>query len=1070
MISVQSLSDNFLPNVYIKSLTLDSTYSGEITNTKTDGYSDPNDTTYKTLGVGDQAVSKLVISMKFAKSKSVQSSMMHLLGDELSEYIKIFVHQITDQALYENILYNGVGKWDSDNLAGILNTEYPIDSKELSFKSMTTNIGSTERVDGNKINMPTQTLDDGTMLYESLLETSFSFDNDTSFLAYIIIPAIIHPDLTKSSGANNIPTGKVSADIILLNKSFQNEGLVFTIATPPAGSNKTELAKFGKPGEIWAGSVHRHPINGNFMAGPAHGAIPHPALDYQIIPVTKYVDNRVREKIERKILNVTKSFEQVNSLLTRYKGSTKNLLDYENYKKTTFISDIYLSQDRGLNINGMVSIDKLNLIKKKCAFPFIFDNIVSLPSWRAVLSKAVQLNIKFYENDKLVNNATRPRGSFTSSPVSVHSGGAWNALGVEHFVFQRKNESLATYKYRVEVEYKDPTIDYIKQFVNMIPPAQESVDTLIKRIQIRKTSAHGDINEAGYNHITQRINPELIKKIKNPPAGTRPLVSGDGILVGIAALFFQPQSNIELFFNAEDLGNLRSYITSLVQLDTATIDSLLILASFLQNLRTQFENILASSSSNSSKDDNPGQYGNLIRAGNVNSSTTDRTIKASSRNIDITIVDRGYDFIGTMSPNVNGLGITRLSHTRYRTTCRNLLKQLLRTGTVNEALASNIYPKGMPPKVVNASAFTYLTIPPSDETIRQSVLLPKNVVGNEKKVSDIFYAILKYNYLLTNGNSSYRENGVLGTRGAALKHSRKDLDTIMKQKFATYLPNMLPSAMTEESPLITALYSEIDPNPPPPSPPSAAEQIDVEEVAQIQQHKNFFLNSLLGRLLISRNYSLVPEMTKDNFLPYSIPNSSAPTTSAELYEIGLSALAKAGHVDPGSNAFRLPLSVLALSVNTTTSVFGGNSPDTPLQNDNFSKVSLTGEKEQYIEKNIINPEKLWYYWFIHQNIVKVEYLDGYEETKETVFLKDLEQPGYASALRASSKEIIRRNIKKPRWKMMNKAILDSMDNDNAQQLFCRVTRYDYSYYIDESLVKALDLPLIDQYFIIEKGN
>ena len=380
----------------------------------------------------------------------------------------------------------------------------------------------------------------------------------------------------------------------------------------------------------------------------------------------------------------------------------------------------------------------------------------------------------------------------------------------------------------------------------MIPLAQESVDTLIKRIQIRKTSAHGDINEAGYNHITQRINPELINKIKNPPAGTRPLVTGDGILTGVAILFFQPQSNIELFFSAEDLGKLRSYITSLVQLDTATIDSLLVLASFLQNLRTQFESILASSSSNSSKDDNPGQYGNLIRAGNVNSSTTDRTIKASSRNIDITIVDRGYDFIGTMLPNVNDLGITRLSHTRYRTTCRNLLKQLLRTGTVDAALASSMYPKGMPSKKVNASAFTYLTIPPSDETIRQCVLLPKTVVDNgrdDRKVSDIFYAILKYNYLLTNSKSSHNKDGIAV---ASLKDSRKDLDAIMKQTFGTYLPNMLPSAMTEETPLITALYSEIDPIPPPPEAPSASEQIAVEEVAQLQKHKNFFLKQLVG--------------------------------------------------------------------------------------------------------------------------------------------------------------------------------------------------------------------------------
>jgi len=1073
MISIQSLSDNLLPNVYIKSVTLDSTYSGTITNSKTDGYSDPENNKHTTKAIGDQSASKLMVSMKFAKSKNVQTSMMHLLGDELSEYIKIFVHQITNQTLYENILaalkFTQEG-YDSANIRKSLTSlQQPYDpitmsTQKIDFKSMTSSEGSKEN---GKINMPEQVLDDGTILYESLLNTSFSFDNDAEFLAYIIVPAIIHPDLEGS----NIPIGKVSADIILLNGVFQNEGLVFTIATPPAGSNLAELAKFGKPGEIWAGSVHQH--QGNFMAGQEHTpGVAHPVLDYQVVPVTKYVDNRIGEKIERKILNTTKAFEQMHSLTTRYKNSATNLLDYESYKKISFISDIYLSQDYDLNINGMVSIDKLNLIKKNCAFPYIFDNIKSQSILGNLLSQATRLKLDFYENDRRLLED----GQFSVEKGVVLKTAGDGDITVEHVFFKRKNDSISTYKYRVEVTYKDPTVEYVKSVLGKIPPAQESVDILLKKIQIRKSSAQGDNSAAGYNPITQRINKELIDELleeaKQGAAGPG-IVSGQGILKTVWSLFADGKAKAVFGQSDTDVDEwieIRNYVVSLMKLETASIDSLLVLSSLLQNLRTQLENILASFGVKPLKDSSDNQYGNLKNQGDVNSAKSNRTIKASQSN-EITVVDRGYSFISFMEPQQLSGAYTNLPKQSYKWGCRLLLKQLLAevnspvaandstakddTLAVDSALQQSIAPKGLNEENISNSAFTYLTIPPWGTKLKGCVLLPSTVIdvtNNKSNVDDIFYAILKYNYLL---NESTSKTTGLNDRATA----RLDLDTVLRQKFGTFLPlvasGLEQSVVTDTGTVgssqtvgeqAAGFSSQIDL---PPGPPKIT---PVEIVYSEQKNKNFILNSLLSKLLISRKYSLVPPMSKPGFLPYSAP--AGDNFFVALAKIGLEL--SSHHADKesskGGTLMRFPLPVIALSPINSES-------NAPFKTNHFS-LTLGASTQKYIEKNIINPEKLWYYWFIHQNIVRVEYFDGYEETTDTVFLKNKTDPYKTGA----SKQITRRNVKRPRWKLMNNNVLSNLATN--QQLFCRVTRYEYPYYVDKDLVKALDLPLINNYFVM----
>ncbi len=166
--------------------------------------------------------------------------------------------------------------------------------------------------------LPEQMLDDGTIIIEVILETSFTFMKDNNFLAYVAVPVIEHEELEEKL------IGKISADILILNGAFQNEGMIFKIAPYAAGADVNTLTNYGKVGDVWGGAVHQH--NGVWMVGETHIESPHPRLDYQIVPVTKFVDNRVVEKVKKSVINVTKVFEKVNSLTTRYTNSAVNLL------------------------------------------------------------------------------------------------------------------------------------------------------------------------------------------------------------------------------------------------------------------------------------------------------------------------------------------------------------------------------------------------------------------------------------------------------------------------------------------------------------------------------------------------------------------------------------------------------------------------------------------------------------------------------------------------------------------------------------------------------------------------
>jgi len=188
---------------------------------------------------------------------------------------------------------------------------------------------------------------------------------------------------------------------------------------------------------------------------------------------------------------------------------------------------------------------------------------------------------------------------------------------------------------------------------------------------------------------------------------------------------------------------------------------------------------------------------------------------------------------------------------------------------------------------------------------------------------------------------------------------------------------------------------------------------------------NFILLGILNKLLLSPKNTFKIKMTEPEFSP--IPED------AQGWEVILQALSA-------------PLQVKALSL-----VDGGLGPFK-----DFAKSN-----EFYIKKGIINPLFLCYYWFIHQNLVIVEYLEGFKTANDNVALKNNDNP-----YKINKTVLVKtRNMQSPMWKTLTIDKINSLDIGN--KILCRLVRYNLGSFIDKHLVKALNLPLLNNYFILQ---
>tara|TARA_Y100001972_G_C7664639_1_gene335762 strand:- start:339 stop:3878 length:3540 start_codon:yes stop_codon:yes gene_type:complete len=1103
MISLESLSQELLPNIYVKNLTLNTDYKTVDSDTDNKGKSIPD----------NSFSSNLTLSLKFLKNPKFQSELALLLESEMIDLVKIYVHQITSkpdfEELYKDDIINSDGT-PTEFAKTVLtqdNSESPFITTKI--KSLFEISKNSEFVGSNGLTqLPEELLSDGTALNEIIGEFQFNnIPNDTDFLGYAIIISI--KSTAEAGEVDAIYTdtfvSNITREIVILDGQLQNEGLIFTIAPFAAGSDISALSKFGQPGDIWAGGVHIH--EGKFMAGPVHNQNPHPFLNYSLVPISKFIDNRVRTKIEKNILNITKTFEKLNSLTSRYKSSA-NLLDFNEYKNKTFVSDIYLSQDRKGNVEGAFVADKLESLKGNSSYAFLFENAKQLfandsSSYQEfvnlMMQKSKLINAYVYDGNVTLGTITEnqsesryPKNFYEVKdsdrefiinknsfiiPRDPKARSSYSSIGFEYFTFKHyiSGYELTTKSYSTELEYIDPTIEFVKETIQSLRLSSNSLSSLIDFINKTPPPSFTGASKSngGFDLVTQRINPDVLNSIKNS-GGPEFATVEQNQNIYLKSLLDLPFKNIAIYFYSPEKGldykAFENYIKNVSNLNIATLDTLLVVNDFLINLIYKMELSLNSFGIKQTKEQSPNSYGYQLSIGDVKARSSTKAIKIKPlKKSQITIYEYGYDFTGLIDfqkifgvEYFNGRAKDKfldISTADYINAC---IYSFLEIGEVNNINSNFILTNG-DIKSVQGLLYSYLNTPAlSAEVFKSCIVLPEivaNLSSTEVGPQQVFTSIIKYKNDIFE-NNSHGINGPL-TSGVSLK---EDLITLLNAagttlpsvnqtqlgivKEATINPvasdslvqvgsnsnsvNDLLSATTNIDPQLTANSNNFKVN------PSYTRQVVLEANSDIS--KNNLLSALNNRSIITnviKNFSF--NIEKEIFLPTD-QNNFAGEIKAPLHVLCLpGAISKLG--GPTANPFK----------------------------------PFDSAENLYISNGIVDPALLSYFWFIHQNIVRVEYLSGYEVAQETVYIKskdDVYTPG-------QPKQVVNRSVNKPVWKTLNKNVIDNLAPQ--RKIMCRLVRYngkdtledgtvvDRSY-INKYLSKKLDMPLISSLFTLRKSG
>lgn len=1135
MISIKSLSEELLPNVYLKNLSLETNYQSETKTPKGDGYIKIQqgnlDSHHKILSPSDTMTANMMLSMKFQRSKNLQSNLAMLLDSEFAQYYNIYIHQITDKAIFDAVspsnqsFYNPNGTLTSLGKSVLLGANNPspqsLSTKRVNLYELAgqqgLNLGGYAKQQ-KTINLPTQILENGVILNELISNAKFNaIPKDTDFLGYVIISSV---DVVGNPDYNEEPIASaVKKEIVILNGQFQDRGLIFTIAPfSPSSTNGQKLLQFGNPGDVWAGPVHYHVPSKTFMAGAKHSdTVPHPVLNYSVVKNTKFVDNRVSEKINETLFDAAKKFSSISSQTVVYR-SNKDLLDFPTYKEIPYVSDITLTQDAMRNVEGYFTVDKAAAIADKSYFRLFFQNIEKLinePLY-GTISSDLQQQIDVMSASKLIrcsvknNNetlATVDETSFASSPAQVFDyvndysspsntisftlekanllGSTVFNKGVETFLFKHKmgndndlNAAAPTsmQKYSVEIEYSDPTINLVKTIRAKTNNALTAVQSLIKYVDIGVVASPNTTK--GFDPITGKINNAIVQKLlsnttENPLLATSEINTGAGFTqttLVLNAIKYLPYGYIYAFFYSPalqasvSLQQFVNYFTSCCNIKTTTVDNLLKLESLLQHMVNAFDAALKPIGATGPKVTKGAGYIDSVSKGNVKGLSKRRTIELKSKNESkITTYDYGYDFTGIIdsekfkefSDQIAGfpastVGINtglftasgnkrnkdsflKIQYNDYTVACAYNFSEIIDITKVADQSLSFV--AAYQPLSALEIMFSFLSTPClTPEMLKSCVVLPSSVfVAQTNSPQLVFTSIAKLKKQIFENNRFFINQPKDSFGGQAVSIAlAEDLITLHARQGVTF--PLLTQTQFVKIGNQTIEDSENDTDIP------ESEGNDQEDNAPqfainfkleyTDTKKNNIMSSLFNKMMMNK-------VTKGFSFDYKGYLSSLDGNYSPQQIL---------QIQGGKES----LQTLCLAVN--------NPSQSPFKD-------YMNSDQGYIVNGAIDPTRLSQFFFLHQNVVKVEYLSGYESPSYDVVVPD-DNP-YTSKKVSNTK----RNINKPIWKILNRQVLQTFfgsDSNSTGQLLCRVVRYD-SPFINKFLVKQFEMPFINSHFILHKG-
>lgn len=153
-----------------------------------------------------------------------------------------------------------------------------------------------------------------------------------------------------------------------------------------------------------------------------------------------------------------------------------------------------------------------------------------------------------------------------------------------------------------------------------------------------------------------------------------------------------------------------------------------------------------------------------------------------------------------------------------------------------------------------------------------------------------------------------------------------------------------------------------------------------------------------------------------------------------------------------------PLNVFCLSIGPTS---GLSTNAVTFREGSIRNFSQNGKA--YLNRGVVNPGMLPYFWFIHQNVAVVECLHDFETEQQTSMLKiDSDSPISENGGLITIKN---RNIRKPIFRPVTNSLLNS--KKIGDKLICRLRQYENATYVNKKLLDELKMPLINNYFILE---
>ena len=314
-------------------------------------------------------------------------------------------------------------------------------------------------------------------------------------------------------------SGRITSEVIISGGKTPEKGMIFFISTDqaPPGSTVDEAEKLNKKfsniiGQLWLGGVHKQ--GNRFMAGNKHNSsISHPYLDFVFVDNKRVHDYRQISSIKKKMWGLAS--EGNDSIFGGNYINLQSEVKTANLSELSCFSQLFSTVDIGRRVKLFFCVDWGKLLKKRCTVPRLLDslstsgalnsffntygfpNILSFKIYRKRLNASHDISHQskehlIYDGYPHIFYATpeekqkeNPTPLSALSTVNIDYGGliGWVPPGgpsegvygtnnfLKHYTFTDYdigNTSKGVFKYSVEIEIADPTLDYFLSHYNEI--------------------------------------------------------------------------------------------------------------------------------------------------------------------------------------------------------------------------------------------------------------------------------------------------------------------------------------------------------------------------------------------------------------------------------------------------------------------------------------------------------------------------------------------------------------------------------------------------------------------------